>query len=152
MVLRTVATVFSAARVGYGSGLVVAPGLFARLWIGRGARDPSTQLMARGLGIRDVVLGGGGLLAMRRSDIGRVRWWFAAQAVSDTVDGFATLAARSALPQTARRALAAGAFASGALAAAVAVTEPEPEPRLEVFSRQPEPPAATGQSGSNQAM
>ncbi len=135
MTLRAVVTAFSAARVCYGTGLAVAPGLFASLWIGSGARDPRTQMMARGLGIRDLVLGGGGLLAMRRSDAGRPRWWFAAQAASDTVDGLATLAAGSEFPRLVRTALAGGAFASAAVAAVAAVREPEAKPQLDVVTR-----------------
>ena len=126
MDLRVPAIALAAGRVAYGAGLTVAPGLSAGVWIGRQARDPRTQVLARGLGIRDFVLGAGTLLSLQRDDFGRARWWLAAQTLSDVTDLLATLAARSVLPPGRRRltaGLAAGSAAIGAAAIAGGVGE-----------------------------
>ncbi|CAA9463742.1 MAG: hypothetical protein AVDCRST_MAG38-422, partial [uncultured Solirubrobacteraceae bacterium] len=93
MDLLVPATALAAGRVAYGGGLALAPGPFAGVWIGSRARDPRTQVMCRGLGVRDLALGAGALLALRRDDLGRPRWWFAAAALTDATDLLATLVA-----------------------------------------------------------
>lgn len=123
MDLRLPALALATGRVVFGTGLTLAPGPFAGLWIGRRSRDPRTQVMCRGFGIRDLALGAGGLLSLRRADFGRPRWWFAAQAASDAIDLLATLAAGDVLSPTRRRAVAAVAAGSAAIGAAVAVTD-----------------------------
>src|SRR5918912_1190811 len=78
-------------RISFGAGLVLAPSLYGRTWIGSGAKDARTQVLARGLGARDLVLGAGGLHALRSGDRERARRWFAAQGVADAIDVVATL-------------------------------------------------------------
>lgn len=121
MDLRPPAIALATGRVIFGTGLTLAPGFFAGLWIGRRSRDPRTQMVCRGLGIRDLALGAGGLLSLRRADFGRPRWWFAAQAAADATDLLATLAAGDVLTPARRRAVAAVAGGSAAIGAAVAV-------------------------------
>jgi len=123
MDLRVPAIVLAAGRVAFGTGLAVAPGPFAGVWIGRRARDPRTQIMCRGLGARDLVLGVGGLLSLHRDDLGRPRWWFAAQAITDGTDLLATLAARSALEPVRRRIIALVAAGSAVIGLAAAVAD-----------------------------
>lgn len=83
------------SRISFGAGLILAPGLYARSWVGGdAAREGSTKLLARALGARDLALGAGGLLALRDGDTARARRWFAAQGMTDAVDFAATLAAR----------------------------------------------------------
>lgn len=120
MDLRTPAIALAAGRVAFGTGFALAPGPLASVWIGRRARDPRTQVICRGFGMRDLVLGAGGLLSLQRADFGQPRWWFAAQALADGTDLLATLAAGSVLPPGRRRmvtAMAAGATAMGIAAA-----------------------------------
>ena len=121
MDLRAPAIALAAGRVAYGSGLALAPAPFAGVWIGRRARDPLTQVFCRGFGMRDLALGAGALLALKRGDFGRPRWWFAAQALADAADLVATLTAGSALPPVRRRIVAAVAGGSAAIGIAAAI-------------------------------
>src|SRR5215217_6932241 len=63
-------------RISFGAGLILAPRLYARTWIGAaGAADDRAKLLARALGARDLVLGAGGLMALRDGDTPRARQW-----------------------------------------------------------------------------
>ena len=123
MDLRAPAIALAAGRVAFGAGLALAPAPFAGVWIGRRAREPRTQVICRGFGVRDLALGAGGLLSLQRNDFGRPRWWFAAQALADATDLVATLAAGPILPPARRRAVAALAGGSAAIGIAAAVTD-----------------------------
>lgn len=134
MDLRVPATTLAAGRILFGVGLTVAPGPFAGIWIGDSARDARTQVMCRGLGVRDLALGAGGLLSLRRDDVGEPRWWFAAQALADGTDLLATLAAGSALGPVRRwvvAGLAAGSAAIGIAAVLTDVGRPSATARLD---------------------
>ena len=124
MDLKAVPTVLAAGRIAFGAGLLLAPRTLASPWIGRHARAPLTKAMIRGFGARDLALGVGGLLCLRRADVGRARWWFAAQALSDGVDGLATLAAGSAMDPRRRAMIVAVACGSAVIGAATAVLDP----------------------------
>ena len=123
MDFRVPATALAAGRVFYGAGLTLAPAAFAGIWIGRRARDPRTQIMCRGFGIRDLALGAGGLLALQRGDFGPPRWWFAAQALADIVDLLATLEAGAVLSPGRRRVIAGLAAGSAAIGVAAAISD-----------------------------
>jgi hypothetical protein len=106
-------------RISFGAGLILAPGLYARTWVGTdAAHEDTTKLLARALGARDLALGAGGLLALRAGDASRTRRWFAAQGVTDAVDLLATLAARD-VPLPARAFAVVMAAGSTAIAAYV---------------------------------
>src|SRR4051812_46239959 len=106
-------------RISFGAGLILAPRLYGRTWIGsEGADDDRAKLLARALGARDLALGAGGLLALRDGDRERARQWFAAQGLSDAVDLVATVAAGRAVPLPARLFAATVAAGSTAIAAA----------------------------------
>jgi hypothetical protein len=105
-------------RISFGAGLIVAPGLYARSWVGLDAAgEDTTKVLARALGARDLALGAGGLLALRAGDGERARRWFAAQGLTDAVDLVATLAARD-VPPAPRIFAAVMAAGSSAIAAA----------------------------------
>jgi hypothetical protein len=105
-------------RIAFGAGLIVAPSLYARPWIGRGASDERVQVLARALGARDLALGVGGLLAWRDGDVEWARRAFAAQAFADGVDVVAILAAGDRVPLASR--IAGGVLATGSAAVAAA--------------------------------
>jgi hypothetical protein len=105
----TATRLFGLGRAVYGTGLVVAPGVFARVWIGKEAERPSSQLALRALGVRDAAVGVGMLLSA--DDAERQRPWLAAGAISDLVDMGATLLAGAAIPERSRRNVAI--FAAG---------------------------------------
>jgi hypothetical protein len=105
-------------RMSFGAGLILAPGLYARTWIGAPARDERVKVLARALGARDLALGTGGLLALRAGDEQRARRWFAAQGLTDAVDLVATLAAGAELKLPSRLFAATMAAGSAAIASA----------------------------------
>jgi hypothetical protein len=66
----TLARGLAVNRIAYGVGLVLAPSLYARSWVGSDAAGKdTTKLLARALGARDLALGAGGLLALRAGDV-----------------------------------------------------------------------------------
>ena len=132
MDLRAPAIALAAGRVAFGAGLALAPARFAGVWLGPRARDPRTQVICRGFGVRDLALGAGGLLSLQRDDFGRPRWWFAAQAASDAADLLATLAAWRSLPPIRRRLVAAVAGGSAAVGIVAAVGDVEARPPVAV--------------------
>ncbi len=96
---KTAATGFAVSRVVFGLGLALAPGRAGASWIGRkAAARPQTQIFARALGARDVVLGAGALRALRRDERDVARLWVMGAATADGTDVLAALAARRHLP------------------------------------------------------
>jgi MoxR-like ATPase len=115
-------------RISFGVGLILAPGLYARSWVGsKAAEEETTKVLARALGARDLALGAGGFLALRHEDSERARRWFTAQGVTDAVDFLATIAARD-IPLPARVFAAAMAAGSAAIAAAYVRSATEQRP------------------------
>jgi hypothetical protein len=111
---RTIAIQQAAGRIVLGTALAVAPGIAARGWIGSDASRPATQVVAVGMGARDLAIGLGVAGALRA---GRgARPWLLAGVVADAADLAATLRARDALPAigvVGVSALAAGSAAVG---------------------------------------
>ena len=105
-------------RVALGLGFVLMPRLLGRLWVGRTADDGGVKMLIRAIGVRDLVLGAGILLALGE---GRpARGWVQAAAASDAVDCAAAFAAGDAIPTYARWAvlvLGGGSALQGAIAA-----------------------------------
>jgi hypothetical protein len=116
-------------RITFGIGMVLAPQLYARAWVGaEAAGEDTTKVLARALGARDLVLGAGGLLALRAGDVERARRWFAAQGVTDAVDLLATIGARD-VPLPAR--VFAGTVAAGSASIAAAYVQLAPRDTAE---------------------
>jgi hypothetical protein len=99
--MRILAAVISLGRFVFGVAFIAKPTLMERAWIGKQARLPGAQLLARGVGARDLVLGLGGLQAVARED-GSARPWLAAAGICDAVDFGATWAAGRMIPRQAR--------------------------------------------------
>jgi hypothetical protein len=83
-------------RIGIGAGLLAAPGLAARLWIGGHARETGARLFARAVGARDIAIGAGTLIALAGQ--APARRWLQAGLLADAADLGATLAVRRELP------------------------------------------------------
>lgn len=83
-------------RVVYGVALVAVPRRLALRWLGEAAADAPVQVALRGLGMREAVLHGGSLLALRRG--APLRPWLAASIAGDLTDVIATAAGRRRLP------------------------------------------------------
>ena len=99
--MRILGLVISFGRFLFGVAFISKPQLMEQLWIGKQARLPGAQLLARAVGARDLTLGLGGLQALARDD-SSARQWLAAAAVCDAVDVGATLAAGPSIPRDAR--------------------------------------------------
>jgi hypothetical protein len=110
-------------RIAVGAALVLAPGL-ARLWIGADAQRRPVKLLTRALGVRDLALGLGVVIALDRG--APVRGWLEAGALADVVDLGATLIAGDSIPDDARRAVGVVAAGSAAMAALLARALDEP--------------------------
>ena len=131
----TVSYVIALGRIAFGAGLVVAPTMGARLYLGSEASRPSVRFMSRVFGGRDIALGLFLLDALRndrRADAARALWlgaacdaWDATAAVRDrrlprlgravvgaTGATFAALGALAAVPPADPFASAAGAHAA----------------------------------------
>ena len=117
--MRILAGLISFGRFLFGVAFLAEPKLMERAWIGKQARLPGAQLLARAVGARDLTLGLGGLQAVTRND-GSARPWLAAAAVCDAVDFGATWAAGRAIPSQARTGVLAIAGVSSLLSAVTA--------------------------------
>jgi hypothetical protein len=96
MTARNLARLQAAGRLVAGGGLTFAPGVVAGGWVGAAADKRDGQLLAIGLGARDVAIALGTLRALR-SRRGAAAW-LRAGLVADAADLVATLRARDALP------------------------------------------------------
>lgn len=119
--MRLLAIALSLNRIGFGLAYLVRPAQAGQGWIGRAAKDPATQVFARGHGARDLALGAGALVALARGGKRAARTWLVAQGIADAVDVGSTLAAGRRLPASGRRFALAMAGASTAVATAAAL-------------------------------
>jgi hypothetical protein len=112
---RTVA----GARIVFGIGFMAMPGFSGRVWIGRDAERPAVKVMMQAIGARDLTMGLGAMIAMRRGT--PARGWFEAISLTDVLDFACGLAAGDRIPPASRAAVLALAGGS-ALQAAYAAT------------------------------
>jgi hypothetical protein len=99
--MRALAGFISFGRFLFGAAFIAQPQLMERGWIGKQARLPGAQVLARAVGARDLAVGLGGLQAVARDD-GSARPWLAGAAICDAVDFGATWAAGRGIPRQAR--------------------------------------------------
>ena len=99
--MRFLAGLISLGRLLIGVAFIAEPKLMERGWIGKQARVPGAQVLARAVGARDLALGLGGVQAVARDD-GSARPWLGAAAICDAVDFGATLAAGRRIPKQPR--------------------------------------------------
>ncbi len=116
-VARRLALANGAARCALGVAAFAAPALPLAPWVGDARTTPAARLLARALGARDVALGAGVLIAVRRN--APVRGWLEASALADAADALITLGAFASLPRGGRWAVL-GAATAGVAAAVVA--------------------------------
>jgi hypothetical protein len=122
--MRILAALISLGRFVFGVAFIAKPSLMERAWIGKEARLPGAQLLARAIGARDLVLGLGGFQAVARKD-GSASAWLAAAGICDVVDFGATWSAGRRIPPQARRGVlaVAGVFSLLSAIAAVAISD-----------------------------
>jgi hypothetical protein len=109
----------AAGRLALGGAMVVAPVPAAEAWVGAVGTRPEAGPLARGLGVRDVLLGLGTLGASRRGRVSPA--WLWAGALADGVDAVATVAAAREVPKFRRRGLVALAGGVSALQVVLAL-------------------------------
>src|SRR2546421_5339738 len=105
------------ARIVFGIAFIAMPGLTGRVWIGGDADRPAVKLLTQAIGARDLTMGLGALIAMRRGK--PARGWLEAISLTDVVDFTCGLLAGDRIPRSSRAAVLVLAGAS-ALQAAVA--------------------------------
>jgi hypothetical protein len=123
--MRILAALISFGRFVFGVAFIAKPTLMEDAWIGKQARLPGAQLLARAVGARDLALGLGGLQAVSRDD-GSARPWMAAAGICDAVDFGATVAAGRGIPRQARTGVLAIAAVFSLLSAIAAIGSSEP--------------------------
>jgi hypothetical protein len=111
---KRLAAALAGGRVALGIGLALAPRRLGRTWIGEDATLPGGVVAVRATGVRDVAVGLGLLVALRR---GRpLRGWLEAGAVTDMGDLVFTLLSFPQLPRVGRLVTIASAGASALVA------------------------------------
>ena len=118
--MRILTAVISLGRLVFGTVFISHPKVMEDGWIGRQARLPGAQVLARAVGARDLALGLGGIQAAVRND-GSARQWMTAAAVCDAVDFGATLAAGRGIPRKPRTSVLGIASAAAVLSAIAAI-------------------------------
>jgi hypothetical protein len=127
--MRFLAGLISLGRLLIGVAFIAEPKLMERGWIGKQARVPGAQVLARAVGARDLALGLGGVQAVARDD-GSARPWLGAAAICDAVDFGATLAAGRRIPKQPRTGVLAIASVFSLLSALLAAAlGPSGEPK-----------------------
>lgn len=96
---RKLAWAAAVTRVGLGAVIAAYP-RSAAMWAGEGVEEPPGAMVARGLGVRDLLLGLGQLQALAGSR--ELQPWLAYGAVADVADVVATAVAMRDLPRSAR--------------------------------------------------
>lgn len=115
---RNLARLLGVGRLAIGGALIAAPGQATSGWVGRAGAEPGGRVLARGLGIRDAVIGAA-TLATAEDPIKRAPV-LAAGIACDLVDLAATVGTEELSPaQRAGTALIAG---GAAIAGAIAAT------------------------------
>ena len=105
------------ARIAFGIAFITMPGWTGRLWIGRDADRHAVKLLTAAIGARDLTMGLGAMIAMRRGK--PARGWFEAISLTDLLDFTCALLAKDVLPPATRAmvlALAGGSAAQAAYA------------------------------------
>lgn len=95
---RTMASLLSLGRALFGAGLLLAPKRAGRGWIGVQSGEPVPQLLVRTVGARDVAVGMGAVMALRRG--APARGWLEAALLADLLDAAIALVYLRKLPLT----------------------------------------------------
>lgn len=112
------AIAYAAGRIAFGVALAALPNRVGTAWIGTDAQRTPPQVPIRGLGARDIALGGGVVLEALRG--GDMRPWLLGCVLSDIVDVGSIAVAGVAVPAKAR--IGTIAVAGGSAVGGVALT------------------------------
>lgn len=103
------------ARMAFGLAFMAMPGWTGRVWIGRDSDRPAVRLLTQAIGARDLAMGLGAFIAMRRGS--PARGWFEAISLTDALDFACGYAAGDRIPPASRAAVLALAGGSALQAA-----------------------------------
>ncbi|HEX8074249.1 MAG TPA: hypothetical protein VF545_04650 [Thermoleophilaceae bacterium] len=112
---KKMANNLATGRIVFGIAFMAAPALTGRVWIGSDAQLAGPRVLTQAIGARDLTMGLGALIAMRRGK--PVRGWFEAISLTDALDFACALAAGDRIPPACRVAVLALAGSSAAQAA-----------------------------------
>ncbi len=87
-------------RAAFGIGLLFYPRRVARGWIGDEIERPTSEMLVRAAGARELAIGAGGLVALLRGEPAHT--WLTAGAVADAADFVLTAANFNKLPHPGR--------------------------------------------------
>lgn len=110
--LRRLIKIGGYTRATVGIAMLVMPGLIGAMWIGSDGRRRGVKAVTRALGVREVILGAGAVVAANEDR--QLRRWVEFSMVADTTDAAATMVAARHLPTA--NAAAAIVVASGSAA------------------------------------
>lgn len=94
---KSLAAAIGVARASFGLALIAAPSRIARGWIGEDADRQNVKVLVRAVGVRDVVVGLGTVMALRRNV--PARGWLEGGIAADAGDIIGTLYAAKHLPR-----------------------------------------------------
>ncbi len=94
---RDIARLLAWGRIAIGGALFLAPRTTARWWSGEEQPSFPTNMIVRGLGARDVILGAGTAAALESG--GSAGTWLQACAAADASDAIGTISAFGDLPK-----------------------------------------------------
>jgi len=124
--LRRLLKVGGYARATLGVVMLLTPGLIGGMWIGADAKRRGVKALTRALGIRELIIGAGAVVAANEGT--QLRRWVEFGMVADATDAAATFVAVRHLPR-ANAVLGVVAASSGAVAGAWLLTQlPEETP------------------------
>lgn len=92
---RDLARLLAWTRIGIGAATALMPSMVVRMWAGRSQPSFPTNMLAKGLGVRELALGIGLLNALEND--GHVKPWLLASAAADAGDAVGTLGSWSEL-------------------------------------------------------
>ena len=88
---------FAAGRVAFGAGMLLAPRKVAHGWIGDDVDRPPVVLLVRAVGVRDILIGAGAIVALATNQPAKM--WLRAGVAADLADASLTAAYLGKLPR-----------------------------------------------------
>ena len=105
-------------RAAVGGAMVLAPATSMRFWIGEERKASGTRLVTRALGMREIAIGVGTVLAVDHD--APVRGWLEAGVLIDSSDALTTMLSYRKLPRVGRTLVLAGATTAAVMGARLA--------------------------------
>lgn len=124
---RLAAYSVAALRLALGAAALAVPEQAGAIWVGSGGQERDRAVLLRSCGGRDVALGIGAVMSLRRRSDARL--WLLMGALSDFGDAVSTAARFAELPRWRRWAVLVASLAASCTGALCALNLAPPEPR-----------------------